>query len=97
MAQRISKSYPTYRTLGRPIYFFGLTGLQVMILFLGTIGLCLVFSWWFIVTPFLLYVLVLSRNAKEVKKGNHRYFVGILIKIFSPVKAVDRDGFLKDL
>ena len=93
---RISKSYPTYRTLGRPIYFFGLTGVQVILLFAGTIGLCITMSWWFIATPFVLYISILRKNAAEVKKGNHRFFEGIFIKLFTPKKAVD-DGFLKDL
>lgn len=90
------KRYFTQRNMNRPIYFYGMTGIQ-------TVGLALTALMLYMVVgnlgPALLLVFVpfLQKNKKKLSEGDPNYLDTILVKMNTKSHYQDTDRVLRKI
>ncbi|MFZ1806410.1 MAG: hypothetical protein WAU36_04265 [Cyclobacteriaceae bacterium] len=92
----IVKRYFTQRNMNRPIYFYGLTGIQTVGLALTTLMLYLVVG---NLGPVFILILFpfLQKNKKKLSEGDPNYIDTIMVRNSTRVHYQDTDRVLRKI
>lgn len=88
--------FNTQRSMNKPVYFLGLTGMEMVILFLGVLFFWFLLKVWtilFAATALQVYRL----RYREWRKGNPNVFVSWRVWVSTPGKIVDKGKILEKL
>ena len=82
--------------MNKPVYFLGLTGFEMVIIFIGTLFLWFLMKVWSVgLAAVVLYVYRL--RYREWRKGNPNVFISWRVWISTPSRIVDRGKILSRL
>lgn len=90
------REFDTQRNMNRPLYFFGLTGNQLLLVFFISLTLFLIFDIWGLLLFLLLYF-PCKKNYDEWRRGTPDYFTSYRVWQKTPKRLIDKTNLLKHL